>query len=96
MALQRTLTPEQIKRVEFLGDIGFWPPVDLLSSHPDYRQNLKDLFFEGREILGAGCRAENYPKTAHLLKGVMQDMRVMEFTIKYHFIRTRPYISNPS
>ncbi|MBD2705781.1 hypothetical protein IC229_34585 [Spirosoma sp. BT702] len=89
-ALQRSRTPEQIKRVEFLGNIGYWPSTDLLSSHSAYQQNL-DLFFEGGEILGATCTAENYPKTAVLLKGVMRDMRVMEFTIKYHYIRPRPY-----
>lgn len=91
LALQQARTPQQIQRVEFLGNIGYWPPTDLLSSHPNYVQNLQDLFFEGREILGATCTAENYPKTAHLLKGVMRDMRIMEFTIKYHYLRPRPY-----
>ncbi|WP_461077709.1 phosphatase PAP2 family protein [Spirosoma flavus] len=91
LALQRSRTPAQIKRVEFLGDIGYWPQVDLLTSHPSYSQNLKDLFFEGREILGVTCTAEKYPKTAILLKGMMRDMRIMEFTIKYQYIRPRPY-----
>lgn len=91
LTLQQTRTPDQIKRVEFLGDIGYWPPVDLLPSHPSYSQNLTDLFFEGREIMGATCTAKKYPKTAILLKGVMRDMRIMEFTIKFHYIRPRPY-----
>lgn len=91
LELQRNRSPEQIKRVEFLGDIGYWPSVNLIANHPHYEQNLRDLFFEGREILGPNMNAATFPKTARLLQGIMQDMRIMEFSIKYKYIRPRPY-----
>jgi acid phosphatase (class A) len=93
--LQKKRTPEQIARVNFLANIGYWPSVNLLPSHPSYEQNLKDLFFEGREIMGENVNAGNFPKVAKLLQGVMQDMRVMEFTIKYKLLRARPYHLEP-
>jgi len=89
--LQSKRTPEQVTRVEFLGNIGYWPSINLIPSHQSYEQNLKDLFFEGRELMGEDINAKNFPKVAKLLQGVMQDMRVMEFTIKYKLFRPRPY-----
>lgn len=96
LALQEARTPQQVKRVEFLGAIGYWPSTELLPSHPEYAQNLKDLFFEGSEILGNTCTADKYPRTATLLKGIMRDMRIMEFTIKHHYNRPRPYHLEPT
>src|ERR1041385_6718834 len=89
--LESKRTPEQVKRVEYLANIGYWPTADILQNHLSHKQNLKDLFFEGREIMGDRLTAENLPKTAILLKGVMRDMRIMEFTIKYKRLRPRPY-----
>jgi acid phosphatase (class A) len=89
--LQAKRTPEQVARVEFLGNIGYWPSINMVSSHLSYEQNLKDLFFEGRELMGENVNAKNFPKVSKLLQGVMQDMRVMEFTIKYKLFRPRPY-----
>jgi len=89
--LQSRRTPQQKERVEFLADIGYWPQINLLQSHNDYEQNLKDLFFEGREINGDWCTAENFPHISKLLQGIMQDMRIMEFTVKYKLLRPRPY-----
>lgn len=95
LELQVRRTPAQVERVTFLGDIGYWSQVDLVKSHPGYQKNLQDLFFEGREILGQDCTAEKYPKTAQLLKGVMKDMRIMEFSVKYQNLRARPYHLEP-
>jgi len=89
--LQSKRTPEQIKRVEFLGDIGYWPSINMVPSHLSYRENLRNLFFEGSELMGENINAANFPKVSKLLQGVMQDMRVMEFTIKYTLFRPRPY-----
>lgn len=89
--LQAKRTPEQVTRVEFLGNIGYWPSINMVPSHQQYQQNLTDLFFEGRELMGENVNAKNFPKVAKLLQGVMQDMRVMEFTIKYKLFRPRPY-----
>ncbi|HZY81143.1 MAG TPA: phosphatase PAP2 family protein [Cyclobacteriaceae bacterium] len=95
LEIESRRTPEQIKRVEYLANIGYWPTADLLTNHLQYKQNLKDLFFEGRELIGERITAENLPKTAILLKGVMRDMRIMEFTIKYKLLRVRPYHLEP-
>ena len=95
LELQNKRTPEQIKRVELLGDIGYWPAINLLPTHISYQQNLNDLFFEGREVLGENINSKNFPKISKLLQGVMQDMRVMEFAIKYKLLRPRPYHLEP-
>jgi acid phosphatase (class A) len=95
LELQNKRTPEQIKRVEFLGDIGYWPSVNMVPSHTSYAHNLQDLFFEGRELLGDNVNSKNFPKISKLLQGVMQDMRIMEFTIKYKLLRPRPYHLEP-
>jgi acid phosphatase (class A) len=83
LELESKRTSEQVKRVEYLANVGYWPTADILQDHLQYKQNLKDLFFEGREIMGDQISAENLPKAAILLKGVMRDVRIMEFTIKY-------------
>src|SRR5687768_9488796 len=95
LVLQAKRTPEQVTRVEFLGNIGYWPSVNMVPSHQSYEQNLLDLFFEGRELMGDNINAKNFPKVSKLLQGVMQDMRIMEFTIKYKWLRPRPYHLEP-
>jgi len=96
LELQSKRTQDQVKRVEFLANIGYWPTADILKDHIQHQQNLKDLFFEGREVLGDQITAGNFPKVAVLLKGVMRDMRIMEFTIKYKLLRVRPYHLEPN
>jgi acid phosphatase (class A) len=91
LELQGKRTLEQKQRVEFLANIGYWPQTNLLPNHLNYKQNLQDLFFEGREILGSQLTHENFPKISKLLEGVMEDMRIMEFTVKYKLLRPRPY-----
>jgi acid phosphatase (class A) len=91
LELQNKRTTDELKRVEFLANIGYWPSVNLIPSHKAYEQNLKDLFFEGREVIAENINATNFPKVSRLLAGVMQDMRVMEFTVKYTQFRPRPY-----
>ena len=93
--LQAGRTPEQVARVTLLGDIGYWPSINQVPSHQSFEQNLKDLFFEGRELMGENINAKNFPKISKLLQGVMQDTRVMEFTIKYKLFRPRPYHLEP-
>jgi acid phosphatase (class A) len=91
LELQSKRTPEQEKRVLFLGDIGYWPHIDLSPKHAGYAKNLTDLFFEGRTVLGERYSAQNFPAVARLLKNAMQDMRVLEFSLKYAQRRPRPY-----
>ena len=89
--VQDEVTEEEMNRVRELASIGYWPDLNILESHSSYQENLKDLFFEGREVLGESCSAENYPLTSDLLEGVMKDMRIMEFATKHKKMRARPY-----
>ena len=89
--LQNEREEKQVERVMKLAKIGYWPVADVLKSHPRYEKNLKHLFFECQEVIDKNCTAEKYPHTAKLLKGIMNDMRLMEFAVKYHLLRARPY-----
>ncbi len=89
--LQKSRSAKQEKRVLELAKIGYWPDVNHTVSHPNYNENLEHLFFELKEVIGDKCTAENYPKTSKLLQGVMHDMRLMEYALKYHLLRARPY-----
>ena len=93
---QEKRTSEQIHRTsKVLAPIGYWPHVNVNKDHGRYDKNVRDLMFEGREVLGEQCTAANYPATFKLLQGVTKDMRIMEFTVKYHLLRARPYVLEP-
>lgn len=93
--LQHRRTPQEIARVMDIAKVGYWPDVNHVPTHERYQQNLSHLFFEGREVIGAHCTASQYPQTAKLLQGVMNDMRLMEFAVKYRLLRARPYQLEP-
>ncbi|MEN0049942.1 MAG: hypothetical protein AAF806_22965, partial [Bacteroidota bacterium] len=93
--LQQKRTKEEVKRVMTWAKVGYWPAKSLIESHPEYHSNINQLFFECQQVIGEKCTAENYPKTAELLKGVTLDMRMMEFSAKYHLLRARPYQLEP-
>lgn len=89
-------TAAQAERAsKVLAPIGYWPHVNLLKNHSRYQDNLDNLFYEGRAVMGSQTTATNYPATAKLLKGVTSDMRLMEFAVKYHLLRPRPYHLEP-
>ena len=89
---QKKRSPEQVDRSKnFLAPIGYWPHAAVLKNHNRYEENMRHLFYEGRTVMGDECTPENYPHTAKLLQGVTKDMRIMEFTVKYHLLRARPY-----
>ncbi len=93
---QEKRTPAQVERTsKVLAPIGYWPHLDVNKDSEGYAKNVRNLMFEGREVLGAQCTAENYPATFKLLQGVTKDMRIMEFTVKYHLLRARPYELEP-
>ena len=93
---QEKRTPEQVYRTsKVLAPIGYWPHINVKKDHPGYEKNREHLFFEGREVLGEQCTIANYPATFKLLQGVTKDMRIMEFTVKYHLLRARPYVLEP-
>jgi len=91
MELQNKRTSQQEARVMEIARIGYWPDAGMLASHPNYEQNLDHLFWEVREVMGNSHQAEQLPFTTKLLKGVMIDMRLMEFAVKYNLLRARPY-----
>ena len=88
--VRRTIAQEQ-RAVEVLAPIGYWPHISLLKNHLRYHKNMEHLFYEGRTVMGDQCNATNYPDTGKLLEGVTKDMRIIEFTVKYHLLRPRPY-----
>ncbi|NKI32253.1 phosphatase PAP2 family protein [Croceivirga thetidis] len=93
---QEKRTPEQIHRTsKVLAPIGYWPHINVKKDHKGYAQNIENLMFECREVLGGSCTAVNYPATFKLMQGVTTDMRIMEFTVKYHLLRSRPYVLEP-
>lgn len=86
---------DKIRTAEVLAPIGYWPHIDVKKNHPGFEENMRHLFFEGRTVLGEDCSAVNYPATTKLLRGLTTDMRIMEFTVKYHLLRARPYVLEP-
>lgn len=91
---KRTAT-EKERAANVLAPVGYWPHIDVMKDHADYQQNLEHLFFEGREVLGGNCTPANYPATLKLMRGITTDMRIMEFSTKYHLLRPRPYEVDP-
>ena len=91
LELQNKRTKAQEVRVMEIAKVGYWPDVNYVKTHPKYTKNLEHLFWELREVIGKDCSAEKYPATAILLQGIMGDMRLIEFAVKYHLLRARPY-----
>ncbi len=89
--LQNKRTEKQIKRVIQLAKIGYWPHKNYTKTDDRYEGNLKDLFFIIREVIKEKHDVKSFPKTAKLLKGVMQDTRLLEFVVKFNLLRARPY-----
>lgn len=94
--LQANRTEKEVERAKYLANIGYWPYIDLNPISENRKQNLKDLFYIGTAGLHENLTAENFPKTAQLLKNIMIDMRAVEFGLKYHFRRPRPYHLEPT
>lgn len=83
---------KQKARALEIARVGYWPPM---SKDSEGYGNVEALFWECQSIVGTHCNPDNYPKTMHLLAGVTRDARIMEFTIKYHLKRPRPYHLEP-
>lgn len=88
---ERTATSET--RVLQLARIGYWPPLEKNTNN--LGQNVDHLFWEYEEVTNTEAALDNYPNTLKLLAGVTRDMRIMEFTVKYHLLRARPYLLEP-
>ncbi len=87
---KRTLSDK--KRALEIARIGYWPPLDMSNNNFG---NTEHLFWECQSILD-DCDVADYPATARLLAGVTRDARIIEFTIKYHLLRARPYHLEPT
>jgi len=90
---ERKRTKSNENRAMEIARIGYWPPLEKTSA--EYGYNVEHLFWECRSIIGDHCTSQNYPETLHLLAGVTRDMRIIEFTVKYHLLRPRPYHLEP-
>ena len=93
--LQEKRTDKEVELVMTFAEVGYWPDANFGEKHPRYQKNLEYLFYECAEVVGENCSAANYPKTSKLLQGIMNDMRIMEFAVKYHLLRARPYQLEP-
>lgn len=94
VSLQNTRTKEQIDRAKYIANIGSW--FNLLNpTDPDYKENKKQLFYIA-ESAGDWYNYQNFPATAQLLFNCIQDIRVTEFRLKWHFKRPRPYHLEPA
>ena len=86
---------QEVRAAEVLAPVGYWPHINVMQNHEGYVENRQHLFFEGRTVLGDECTPDNYPATTKLMEGITTDMRIMEFTVKYHLLRPRPYHLEP-
>lgn len=93
LALQNKRTKDEIKRVEYIANIGSWPniinPID-----PDYAENRKQLFYIAGDA-GDWYNDQKFPATTQLLLNCIQDIRATEFRLKRYFKRPRPYHLEP-
>ncbi|MEL6918968.1 MAG: phosphatase PAP2 family protein, partial [Bacteroidota bacterium] len=86
---------QKYRASKVLAPIGYWPHISVMGNHEQHQKNMEHLFYEGRTVMGDSCTPENYPATNRLLQGITKDMRIMEFTVKYHLLRPRPYHLEP-
>ncbi len=93
LKLEKERTPASEARVMELARVGYWPPLEKNTN--DLGRNVDHLFWEYEEVTNNEALIDDYPNTLKLLAGVTRDMRIMEFTVKYHFLRARPYLLEP-
>ena len=93
MSLQNSRTKEQIERAQNIAGIGSWfhilNPID-----SNYNKNRSNLYYIAEEV-GSWYNHKDFPATTKLLLNCIQDIRVTEFRLKWHFKRPRPYHLEP-
>lgn len=94
LSLQQSRTPEQIKRAEYIANIGAWPTI-LNPQDSDYVENRHQLFYMSQPV-GQWLNPDDFPAITKLLMNCIQDIRATEFRLKKHFVRARPYHLEPS
>jgi acid phosphatase (class A) len=93
LSLQNSRTKEQIDRAEYIADIGSWFNI-LNPADANYDENKKELFYIA-DTIGSWYNYKKFPATTALLLNCIQDIRVTEFRLKWHFKRARPYHLEP-
>lgn len=93
LSLQNGRTKEQIDRAQYIANIGSWFNI-LNPTDPDYDENRNQLFYIA-DTTGKLYNYKDYPATTQLLLNCIQDIRVTEFRLKWHFKRPRPYHLEP-
>ena len=81
LELQKNRTEVQAKEVLTINEIVYVP---FLTGGDD------DLFYLCTSVMGANATAKNHPHTKKLLRNIMKECRIVEFTAKNHFMRARP------
>lgn len=94
LQLQQNRTPQEVDRAQYIANIGSWPNI-LNPEDPDYVENRKQLFYIASPV-GEWYNYRNFPATTQLLLNCIQDIRVTEFQLKWHFKRPRPYHLEPA
>ena len=87
MDLKLNRTQSQKTRALEIAPVGYWPPLE----KGDAGYKIQDLYWEYEQITGKNINPEDYPHTTRLMEGINRDGRIIEFTLKYHFNRPRPY-----
>ncbi|WP_018621614.1 phosphatase PAP2 family protein [Spirosoma luteum] len=91
--LQANRTPAEVEHYTKLAAIYHSPTVSN-PYDPDYIRNWTSLCHVGSP-LGDWYTYQNVPLTAALLSGVYQDATYYFFTLKYRYLRPRPYALEP-
>lgn len=93
LSLQNSRTKEQIDRAQYIANIGSWFNI-LNPTDPDFDENRNQLFYIA-DTTGKQYNYKDHPATTQLLLNCIQDIRVTEFRLKWHFKRPRPYHLEP-
>lgn len=94
LSLQNKRTASEIARAEYIANFGSWPNI-LNPEDSDFIENERELFFISTPVIGEWYNYKNFPATTRLLMNCIQDIRVTEFRLKWHFKRARPYHLEP-
>ncbi len=93
LQLQAKRTREEIRRAEYIANIGSWPNI-INPLDADYAENRKQLFYIAGPV-GDWFNDQNFPAITQLMLHCIQDIRVTEFRLKRYFKRPRPYHLEP-
>ncbi|WP_242928802.1 phosphatase PAP2 family protein [Pontibacter vulgaris] len=94
LELQQKRTAKDIARTDTMANM-YHDPFIINLTDPDYRRNVKSLFYVGRN-LGPWFTPEKLPITSYVLQNVIQDATYYLYTLKVKYNRARPYQLEPA